>query len=74
MPVGFNTPGAATQRGGFGQGFGRVLGRFWEGFGKVWEPFGRSGVLPRHFCSCFGTFLGCLGVFQCFGSIFIEIS
>ena len=43
---------------------GRVLGRFWEGFGKVWEPFGRSGGLPKLFCSCFGTFLGCLGIFS----------
>ena len=27
---------------------------------RVWEPFGRCGGLPRLFCSCFGTFLGCL--------------
>ena len=29
MPVGFNTPGAATQRGGFLKG----LDGFWEGLG-----------------------------------------
>ena len=59
---------------GFGEDLGKVSGRFWEGFwegfGKVWELFGCSGGLPKLVCSCFGTFLGCLGIFQCFGSIF----
>ena len=50
---------------------GRVLGRFWEGFGKVWEPFGRSGGLPRLFCSCFGTFLSCLGIFTVLGQFLV---
>ena len=49
--------------GRFRQGFGRVFGRFSEGFGKV-------GAFWALFCSCFGTFLGCLGIFQCVGSIF----
>ena len=43
-----------------------VLGGFGEGFGRVWEPFGRSGGLPRLFFSCFGTFLGCLAIFSMF--------
>ena len=56
---------------GFGKGLGRVWvgfwAGFWEGFGKVWEPFGCSGGLPRLFCSCFGTCLGCPNIFQFFG-------
>ena len=32
MPIGSNTPGAATQRGGFWKGLGKVLGRFWNRF------------------------------------------
>ena len=43
-----------------------VLGGFGEVFGRVWEPFGRSGGLPRLFFSCFGTFLGCLAIFSMF--------
>ena len=43
-----------------------VLGGFGEVFGRVWEPFGRSGGLPRLFFSCFGTFLGCLAIFSTF--------
>ena len=41
-----------------------VLGGFGEVFGRAWEPFGRSGGLPRLFFSCFGTFLGCLAIFS----------
>ena len=33
MPVGSDTPGAATQRGGFWIGLERILGRFWVRFG-----------------------------------------
>ncbi len=43
---------------------GRFLEGFWEGFGRVWGSFGRSGGLPRLYFSCFGTFLGCLGIFS----------
>ena len=46
MPVGSNTPGAATQRGGFG----RVLGSIWEGLG-------RSGASWGHFWAHFDCLL-----------------
>ena len=52
MPVGLNTPGAATQRGGFGD----VLGSIWEGLGevlgRVWRLLGLFGSFWKPLFSC----------------------
>ena len=51
MLVGSNTPGAATQRGGFGD----VLGSIWEGsgevLGRVWKLLGLFGLFWKLFFS-----------------------
>ena len=45
------TPSQDPSKAGFGEGSGWIWGSFWEGFGRVWEPWGSPNAHENQYIS-----------------------